>query len=167
VEVNPYEAPRANEGPGDAALSGAEAPTYRLYSPQQIGLGAFLGAPIAACWFLARNYRHLGNDEAANQSLVWGTLSTIAILAICFFLPDGFPNQLIPIAYTVGLLQLAKKLQGDAVAKHIAAGGRLGSSWEVAGVGLLCLVVILAIIFGVVFFILPVEQLPAGDAGPV
>ena len=122
-----------------------------LFSPTQIATAAFLGAPIAACWFLSRNYRALDQGRSAAQSLLWGVLGTAALLGISFFLPDNFPNQALPLGYTFGLYHVAKQLQGTTVAEHIATGGRLGSWWNVVGVSLVCLVLLVVAIFGAVF----------------
>jgi hypothetical protein len=150
MDQKSFGAAKDTSRPGDATPDANQTHSYELYSPQQVALAAFLGAPIAACWFIARNYRNLGNNQAGNVWLVSGLIGTVAILAICFYLPDGFPNQLIPISYTFGLLYAAKAVQGEAVTQHTAAGGRLGSWWTVAGVGLLCLIAILVIAFGIV-----------------
>jgi len=157
MDQNPYQAPQAMALPVEA---GPDAPRYELYSPQQVGLAAFLGAPIAACWFIAHNYRNLGNRQASSLWLLGGMIATVALLAICFYLPDGFPNQLIPITYVFALLYATRKLQGEAVARHLTAGGRLGSWWAVVGVGLMCLVSIIAVIFGIVFAFLTGESQP-------
>jgi hypothetical protein len=112
---------------------------------------------MAACWFFARNYRQLGQPKTARHYLIWGGIGTAALLAICFFLPDRFPNSVIPAIYTVGLLQAAKRMHGMTVARHISAGGRLGSWWSVVGISLLILIIVCAAVFGVVF-LLPDEQ---------
>src|SRR5262245_14374390 len=134
-----------------------EPPIQRLYSPGQIALAAFLGSPLAACWFLARNSRQLGQPKAANHYLIWGSVGTIALFVIAFFLPDRFPSKVIPIGYTIGLFQAAKHVHGTTVARHLSAGGRLGSWWLVVGTSLLIVVVVLALVFGIVL-LLPDED---------
>ena len=135
----------------------ANALVQKLYSPGQIALAAFLGSPLAACWFWSRNYMRLGQSSRSTQCLIWGTAGTAALLTICFFLPERFPNQAIPIGYTFGLLRAAKQTHGSIVAEHLSAGGRLGSWWTVVGISLLVLVVVLAILFGVIL-VLPDEE---------
>jgi len=135
----------------------ASSATGTLFSPTQIAVAAFLGAPIAACWFLSRNYRALDQGRSAAQSLLWGVLGTAALLGISFFLPDNFPSQALPLGYTFGLYYVAKQLQGETVAEHIATGGRLGSWWNVVGISLICLVLIVGTIFGAVLVFDPGE----------
>jgi hypothetical protein len=157
MSLNPYQSPPEAAPVTSAGGNAAPAPTYELYSPQQIGVAAFLGAPIAACWFIARNFRNLGNHQAETLWLIGGLIGTVAVLVVSFFLPAGFPNQLIPLGYLFGLLYATKRVQGEAINRHIAAGGQLGSWWKVVGVGLLCLAVILGIIFAIVFAFMPAE----------
>ena len=126
-----------------------EPTTHTLYSPGQVALAAFLGSPIAACWFFGRNYRQLGHPKSATQCLIWGAVGTVILFVVTFHLPDRFPNLVIPIGYTAGLLQAAKYIHGSTVTQHIAAGGRLGSWWTVVGISLLFLVVVVAVLFGV------------------
>jgi len=122
-----------------------------LYSPGQIALAAFLGSPLAACWFWSRNYRVLGQFRAATQCLVWGSVGTAALVAISFVLPESFPGLAIPVGYTVGFRQAAKLVHGGTVAQHLSAGGRLGSWWAVAGVSLGWLLLLLAVLFVAIF----------------
>ena len=77
---------------------GSSDDAVKLFSAGQITLATFLGAPIAGCLLLARNYRELGNGAAAWQSLVAGIVSTILLFLIAFWLPENFPNMVLPIA---------------------------------------------------------------------
>ena len=124
----------------------------RLYSHWQIALATFLGSPLAASWFFARNFRQLGQTRTANQTLVAGILGTATLLVVAYFVPDDFPFQAIPIGLTVGLRQSALQVHGEVVRQHVSSGGRLGSWWEVIGISLVCLVVILVLIFGAALF---------------
>jgi hypothetical protein len=128
-------------------------PSHKLYSPGQIALAAFLGSPLAACWFWSRNYRQLSQPRSATQCLIWGVVGTAILLTVSFFLPERFPNAAIPIGYTVGLHQAAKQIHGNTVTQHLLVGGRLGSWWVVVGISFVCLLIALAVIFGVVLLL--------------
>ena len=52
---------------------------------------------------------------------------------------------------TVGTRLVATKLQGEAVARHVSQGGRLGSKWVAFGVGMAFLCVIFAVVFTTVY----------------
>ena len=134
-------------------MEATDSPIHKLYSPGQIALAAFLGSPLAACWFWSRNYRQLNQPRSANQCLVWGIAGTAVLLTVSFFLPEHFPNSAIPIGYTVGLRQAAQQTHGGTVTQHIAAGGHLGSWWAVVGISLGCLLLVIAVIFGVVLLL--------------
>ena len=125
----------------------------RLYSPKQIGVAAFLGSPVAAGWFFRCNERVLGRPGAGARWF-WGLAAgTAAVIAISFFLPAKFPPYIIPFAYTLGLRGAAKNLYELALAALLANGGAQGSWWTVVGIGLLALIVVLALVFGVVLLL--------------
>jgi hypothetical protein len=138
---NPY-AP-----PGNGTVA---SPTIKLYLPGQIAWATFLGAPIAGCVLLAYNYRRLGDSMAATLAWISGVIGTILILVLSFFLPERFPNFALPAAYTFGMYQCAKALQGKAYEDWLAKGGVKGSTWVATGIGLLCLILILVALFAVI-----------------
>ena len=148
MSENPYEAPRGSTF--DAIGAASIAPPYKLYQVNQIGIAAFIGAPIAGCWFMAKNFTRLGDSARGIWWLIGGTIATAIAIGIGFVLPENFPSQFIAIGYLVALIQLAKSTQGEALAKHKAAGGEFGSWGEVVGMSLLFLIGLLAMIFGAV-----------------
>ncbi|MGH7782589.1 MAG: hypothetical protein ACREO5_01925 [Candidatus Binatia bacterium] len=126
--------------------------TGTLYSLGQITLAIFLGSPIAGCLLVAKNYRTLGKNEAALQSLLVGVILTPVLFSVAYLLPVNFPNTVLPVAYTVGMREGIRHLQGDAISKYMEAGRK--GSWMVATlVGLGCLVLIAIFVFGLVFFL--------------
>lgn len=121
-----------------------------MYSPGQIAWATFLGTPIAGCLLLALNYRRLGDFTAANLALISGLIGTVLLFALAFVLPDRFPNTVLPSAYTLGMYQCAKTLQGTAYEDRLVNGGTKGSGWVATGIGILCVILILAALFAVV-----------------
>jgi hypothetical protein len=119
----------------------------RLYSPHQIGAAAFIGSPLAACWMLARNYTEFGERALARRALLLGLLGTAGLFAIAFALPENSPRRILPLAYSFGIWELAKVLQGTKVKAHLAAGGQRQSNWRVAGAALIGLLLALAVAF--------------------
>ena len=129
------------------------APVYRLYSPGQVALAAFLGGPFAACWLLYRNCHRLGQARRARHCLIWGAVGTVALTVCTLFLPERFPSMALPAGYTIGLYQTAHHMHGDIVSAHRSAGGRLGSWWAVIGIallGVLCILTLFAVQLGIV-----------------
>jgi hypothetical protein len=128
--------------------------SVRLYSPTLITVATLLGAPVAGCILLAHNFRVLGRHSAARQWLVGGSVGTAVLLVVGYFLPDNFPNMVLPISYTMGMHQAVKQLQGAEYASHLARGGAKGSAWMAVGTGLACLCAIVGIVL-LVALVLP------------
>jgi len=128
--------------------------TGKLFSVGQITLATFIGMPVAGCLLLAQNYKCLGKITAAWQTLALGVALTIILFFIGFWLPENFPNAVLPMIYTIAMRQLLKYLQGDAIAAYEAQGKK--GSWVVtAGVIIGCLILITAIVFGAVVLLIP------------
>ena len=120
-----------------------------LYSPRQISVAAFVGSPAAAGWFFWRNERALGRPATGARWFWWLVATTAALITVAFFLPEKFPHFIIPFAYTVGLRGAAKSLYELPLAQS-----GVQAAWGlVIGVSVLCLVIVLALIFGVVFLL--------------
>jgi hypothetical protein len=124
-------------------------PDGRLYSAGQIGLATFLGAPIAGCLLLARNYELLENKKAAWQLLGVGIGATIVLLIIAFLLPENTRGTGLSLGSCIGMYFTAKHLQGDTVERHLKAGGRKGSWGLTVALGLICAVIIIGLLFAV------------------
>jgi hypothetical protein len=99
---------------------------------------------------LALNYRRLGHAAVAYVTVITGLAATALTLVIAFFLPDKFPNSVLPAAYTFGMYQFAKTFQGKDYAYRLANGGEKGSGWVATGIGIACLILVVAAILAVV-----------------
>ena len=150
MDRNPYAPPRSNV---ELTPSGSQTtlPASRLYSQKQIAVATFLGSPLAGGWFMATNYRELGQEALATQAVWWGIAGAFVMMFIAFLLPDSFPNSVLPIACAVGMHSLAESKLGGPIKEHLAAGGPLFSWWRVVGVSLLCALILIAVIFGALF----------------
>jgi hypothetical protein len=124
-----------------------------IYSPQQIFVGSFLGGPIALVYFLHFNFQKLGNKRAASQTLLWGIVFNIAILAALPFLPKDFPRPLLPLAYSWfgSAIAKAKQLRKESIAALPQF--RFQSNWVAAGYGAAFLVGTLVLWFSVLLFL--------------
>lgn len=134
--------------PDSESLPSTSAPESYLYSPRQIAAAAFLGGPIAGCWLLGSNCEGLHQPTARRRSLIWGLVSTLALLIIAFLLPKSFPHSILPAAYTLAIHNIAKTTQEAAFTAHRAAGGPRYSSWRVVGIGLAFLAAIVVVAVG-------------------
>jgi 4-amino-4-deoxy-L-arabinose transferase-like glycosyltransferase len=108
----------------------------KLYSPNQIAGGSFLGGPFMAVFTLWWNFRTLGNRTGTAQTLIWGAAFIVAVLAILPFLPEKFPNYVLPAVYMVAARQIADKYQlsKDAIAKSNQF--TFVSNWAVVGIAI-------------------------------
>jgi hypothetical protein len=149
---NPYAPPKAPVS--DVAVApNLSTPTYVLYSPRQFFIAAFLGSPLAASWLASRNLWALSRHVLAKRILLAGLITTVAIFAIAFAVPDGqhIPNTLIPLIYSLLIRWYAHSYFGDTYESHIKSGGRRGSYWSVVGISLACIVAIMAAVVGGIF----------------
>jgi hypothetical protein len=119
-------------------------PTYKLYSPGQMGLAAFIGTPVAGTLLLGRNFSRLGNRRAAWISYVLGVLATAMVMVVAFAVPR-FPSMFglggIAIIWALG-----STLQGPQFQRHLETGGRRASSWAAVGLSLLSTLIVFAIV---------------------
>jgi hypothetical protein len=117
----------------------------KLYSSRQIYMAAFLGGPLAAAWFMSRNYRALA-DEPRSRHLLWlGLAVTITVIAVALVLPQQVPRYLWPITYSVVIYQYARTLFDGPYQRHLAHAGAKGSWWAVLGVSLVGIVIVVAL----------------------
>jgi hypothetical protein len=153
LEQNPYAPPKAAVADVDAAS--AAAPGFPvpggLYTSGQHFVASFIGSPVAAALIAASNYRKLGRDRDARNVVLWGILATAVLLVVAFVLPAGFPNSVLPLAYSFGVRALAQAAFGDTVNANRSSGGKSGSWWRLIGLSVLALIILGAMIFGAAF----------------
>ena len=125
--------------------------TSRLYTPLQVRLGSFLGGPIAAAYFLRENFRVLGKVTEARSTVVWGAAFIAGLMVLLPFLPERFPNYLIPLLYSYAAGSVAGKWQLQKQA--ILTSGIYGvqSNWRVFGLALLFMIAFMIILFAELF----------------
>ena len=127
-------------------VSPEDVPGGKLFSAGQITLATFLGAPLAGCLLLVKNFRALGKGGAAWQPLVVGIASTTLLIILGFILPEKFPGAGLAAGGCFGIYYYAKQVQGGVIENHLKAGGRQGSWLSAIAVGVVCAVVLFALI---------------------
>jgi hypothetical protein len=118
-----------------------------IYSPKQVLAGSFLGGPVAAIYFLRRNFQALGNPDAARKTFWWGIVFNIAVAAVMPLLPDRFPNYVLPLAYSWAAHGIAASKQ---LSKEMIASSpefSFASNWRVVGLAIVFLVATVALWF--------------------
>ena len=125
-----------------------------VYSPKQIFAGSFLGGPIAMVYFLRNNFQNLGNTSAATQTLWWGILFNIAIVASLPFLPSRFPNYVIPIVYSLTARRIASAKQMEKESIAASTEFCFQSNWKVVGLSVAFLLIALLVWFAAFFLLI-------------
>jgi hypothetical protein len=127
------------------------APAYKLYSPTDVLLATFLGAPLGGALVMACNYWKLGKRRLSGAALLLGSIATGLALVLAFLVPDKFPGVVLTVPAMLGMYFLARSVQGPAFELHLQQGGRKASGWGAAGLGLLSMCLVLG---GVVAYVL-------------
>jgi hypothetical protein len=123
-------------------------PTYRLYSPRQVALVAFLLGPMGGLLLMALNYRRLGKRAAAAGVIVVALLLVAALLAVILATPDSAPVFVLGVPVFLAVWVAVKVLQGGLYDAHLVRGGESGSTGAALGIGLLGLLLNLGLLFG-------------------
>lgn len=80
-----------------------------MYSPAQVCLGTFLGGPIAAVYFLKKNYDMMGIEDSGRTTLIWGTLLTLLFMVGLQYIPDSVPVSAVAAGYSAGVMALVQR----------------------------------------------------------
>ncbi len=113
----------------------------RVYSPTQAAMGAFLGGPLASIICLRHNYKVLGNSAGENSVIRYGVVSLIVLLFALPFLPEKFPNMLIPLATIIATRSIVEKHQFTKQAIQASDAFSFQSNWRVFWIGIASLVI--------------------------
>ena len=125
-----------------------------------VSIGAFLGGPLAAGYFFAKNFKAINEPEKVKTTWVITILSTIAIFSLAFIIPDNsnFPNQLIPAIYTGLAYFLFKSHQEEKVLQKIESGATYHSWGRVIGISVLGLLITFVAIGIGIFTLIGIEE---------
>ncbi|WP_178985630.1 hypothetical protein [Winogradskyella helgolandensis] len=139
----------------------------KFYSQQSIGIATFIGGPMAAGYLIKENYKALNENDKGKTALIISIIATVALFGTLFLIPeaimDKVPNMVIPAVYTGIIYLIVNKIHGTILDTHEAHNNAFYSGWKAAGIGLISLVVLMAIIFSSIFLI-PDKVYDAYDA---
>lgn len=150
---------------GDSAILGGEAPpalpeaeaasqdVQLLYTPRQVLQGSFLGGPLAAVYYLWKNFQTLGNSSGAKWTLRYGLAFSILLLLLIPLLPERTPNLIIPLAYSWSAYFLVVRYQRSK--EQISSSPELGfhSTWKVTGIALAGLITFAVPLLGFAYWV--------------
>ena len=134
----------------------------KLYSIGGIDIATFLCSWFAGAFLIARNYHQFGKPESARNALLLGFAGIVCLSFAVFsvVVPERYEQALSAAIQGIQVLMvhlLAKRLQGRALSNHVELGGTFYSRWRAAGVAVLLLPVVLALMVAVA---LAFPQLP-------
>ena len=134
-------------------------PRVGLHTQKNIVAATFLGGPLAGGYLISRNFRILGNDDAAEHSLLIAIITAILIFGNLFvMLPENFPLIAIPIVSAAIVFYIVRSYQGQQIKEHLEKGDQKASPlWKAVGVGLIALVLSLQFSFIVAVAVESVE----------
>jgi hypothetical protein len=137
--------------------TGEDRPLYILHPLRGVVWAAFWGTPVAAGIVMGINYWRTGQKSAARNVVALGVIVTVMLFMFLVAIPeellDSIPNVFFYIPQLVLVSLYAKALQNELIEKHIANGGTMASAWPSVGIGAVCLIVVLFVLFGVVLFL--------------
>lgn len=82
-----------------------------LYSPNQVLAAAFIGGPLITLYALKQNFDVLGNLTGSQSVVRWGVAAVVLMLSVLPFLPQDFPQMVLPLAYSLVARAVAEKWQ--------------------------------------------------------
>ena len=134
--------------------------SFRLYKDRSIYVGTLLGGPLVAAYLIAENFKSLGQRNKLKTTWSIGVVATVIIFWIAYNIPDNIkiPNFLIPLMYSGISQYLVKRFQGEEIKAHLDSGGQFYAVWRAALVGLVGLIILLAIVFAMTYFLTPDAQ---------
>lgn len=153
----------------DSELVEAPKAKPRIFSIQEIMVGAFLGGSIAGGYFLAHNFKVFGEFKKAN--ITW--LISIATLVLLFFLVfqftflDNIPNQVFTFGVAGGFYAAAQHYQSDSIDNYLKNGGTTASWMRVIGISIAFMAILIVLIFGYVYYSDPIISATSKTYGPL
>lgn len=126
--------------------------TDKLYNERAILIATFIGGPLAGGYLLAKNFGTL--NEPVKASRTWMiTIGIFLLLAGSLFVPamDKIPAIVYSFVFCYAAHLAARKFQGSGITLHQVNGGQLYSTWRAVLVGLACMGLMVALIFGIFY----------------
>jgi hypothetical protein len=123
-----------------------EKPSYRLFSPGQILGASLLGSILAGAILYGINARRLGRTFEAWFTVGASLLIVVLVMLVTSHMSSEGSHSLGWLSHVLGfgIWEMAKRGQGPAYAKHIAAGGERGGTGAVVLITLGAVAIILA-----------------------
>lgn len=130
---------------------------FKLYKDRAVYIGTFVGGPLAAGYFIAQNFKQLGQGDKVIKTWIISIIVGIVVVGSPFMFPiiEKVPKYLIPLIYTGIASLVVQNFQGPQIKMHIKMGGELYSNWRAVLVGIICLIITSAIVLSIIFLANP------------
>ncbi|MCH1918543.1 hypothetical protein L9G15_03740 [Shewanella sp. A3A] len=138
---------------------------HKLFSPTQIAVATFIGGPLAAVYTIKENYRAMNLPELHKASMIYGLLLTVLIFTIIWFLPENFPTIALNLLYIVAVRYWVEKKQISREQIEQAEQFDFQSNGQVFGISIVAMFATLAVIFGIVMSLIPMDELSPAMGG--
>lgn len=129
----------------------------KFYSQKSIGLASFIGGPLAAGYLIKENYKALNQAKKGKTAFIISIIATLILFGSLYVIPesimDKIPNMVIPAIYTGIIYLIVEKIHGKLLNNHDENNYPFYSGWRAAGIGVISLIILIAIVFASIFLI--------------
>lgn len=122
----------------------------KVYTPWQVCVSCLIGGPVAATWLISENFRVFNDHRKQRLTFLLGAITLVALIGVGLILPKTSSGTVLAAAVAGVTRDITKRQQGTRIEDLRAKGGRIASWWSAVGIGFLCLVATLIMIFLVV-----------------
>jgi hypothetical protein len=123
----------------------------KVYSPNQIAIGTYIGGPLAAMYYLKTNFDLLNKLDLSGKVLAIGGIVTLLLLLALPFIPESLPNQIIPLMYLIPVVMIVKSHQLTKQEIIDSESYEFQSSWKSFGISILGFIAFMLLAFIVLF----------------
>ena len=127
---------------------------HSVYSTKSFAIASVLGGPLAAAYMASSNYDNFG--EANKSHYAWLTAILLMLAAVATgFVPvlESIPGFISTLLVLLVVQLLVHRFQGKKIREHIDEGGAVYPISRAILVGLISLVVVVTVIFGIAFLL--------------
>ena len=131
--------------------SDTQTQTKKVYKGVGIGVGTFIGGPLAAGYCIAENFKVFNQAGKAGKTWMIAGVAMVLLFCAVFFVPENIKivNPIILLILIAAFVwYLAVRFQGQNITAHINSGGLIHSWLRTIGVALAGLAATLILMFG-------------------
>jgi hypothetical protein len=125
----------------------------RVYTPWQVSVSCLIGGPAAATWLIAENFRVFNDLRKQKLTFLYGAITLLGLIGLGLVLPKNSSCMVLAALVAGASRDITRRQQGSRIEELRTNGGRIASWWTAVGIGCLCLVATLILIFLVVLLL--------------